>query len=558
MKNSIRLLLIVVFASSLYGQTSLDTTAGGDQTYNSYGLQTAYKWHQLSGWMGVGYSDGIKFGGFLRVPLTLRKYVAIGEMNETYHVALGIGDQRLPALLDTDEYDSHGFSVRGVSLLRKSKTSSLTVFSGLLSQERALTYMHTSYTSGKTLQTTPLGAMVYEHQVSKTLRFHSLNLMGTKLTSIASLGWNPSKMWRFAGATGIGSGAKYLAGSGEFHQKRIDLRTSYTLAGKDFQRQEQPYYSTELTGLNARVTVTPITALQLSFNHEHSRTNITGLPSVEGTFNTANLAATVLGFHINPSVSTFNVSNSSERTITETISGSKQILPRWQTFGAYIHSESPSFKQQTIVATNEFRVSPRLAIRQDFNRIDGQNNFSFGGDWVSNFISISVDNQVYVSPIASAFGGKSVFQAWTFSIRMRAPHGTTANINTMVDPNGQMRWGGYLSGLRYDSIAPQRSTTPLFSKYIIRGKVLDEVGNGVWGIAVKVGQELVVTDEAGEFYLDVKNTKPMPVAVAKESSLQVAYWHLTSAPATARGQLEAAPGEPLHITVSTNPARASL
>jgi hypothetical protein len=30
----------------------------------------------------------------------------------------------------------------------------------------------------------------------------------------------------------------------------------------------------------------------------------------------------------------------------------------------------------------------------------------------------NVDNEVYVSPLRAAFGGKTVFQAWTFSIRL--------------------------------------------------------------------------------------------------------------------------------------------
>jgi hypothetical protein len=220
--------------------------------------------------------------------------------------------------------------------------------------------------------------------------------------------------------------------------------------------------------------------------------------------------------------------------------------------------ESPLFKQQTYIAMSEIRISSRLAIRQNYNRINGQNNFSFGGQWMSNFISFSVDQQVYMSPLAAAFGGKSVFQAWTFSVRLRAPYGASVNADAYVDPYGTTRLGGYLSGLRYSAVAPTHSVSPVFSKYIIRGKVLDETGKGVWGIAVRIGTELVLSDENGEFYLNVKNTKPMPLTVVKESSIQTSRWSLNSSPTVAQGRLEAATDAPLQITVNTSPVRASM
>jgi hypothetical protein len=87
------------------------------------------------------------------------------------------------------------------------------------------------------------------------------------------------------------------------------------------------------------------------------------------------------------------------------------------------------------------KVNSRLAIRQNYNRMNGQNNFSAGGEWRSKRLSFTVDQQVYMSPLAAAFGGKSVFQAWTFGVRFRSFHGTQANINTYIDPNGKMQWG---------------------------------------------------------------------------------------------------------------------
>jgi hypothetical protein len=198
---------------------------------------------------------------------------------------------------------------------------------------------------------------------------------------------------------------------------------------------------------------------------------------------------------------------------------------------------------------NEIRVNSRLSIRQNYNRMNDQNTFSAGGQWMSNLVSFTIDQQVYISPLAQAFGGKSVFQAWTFSVRLRSFHGTNTNVNTFIDPNGRMQWGGYLSGLRYSAVAPAHNDSPIFSKYVVRGVVVDETGQGVWGIAFRIGEETVLSDTNGEFFTHVKNAKPLPLAVAADSSIQTSRWSLKSAPSIAQGSLDSAAGAPVRVTV---------
>gem|GEM_PF-5352235 len=116
--------------------------------------------------------------------------------------------------------------------------------------------------------------------------------------------------------------------------------------------------------------------------------------------------------------------------------------------------------------------------------------------------------------------------------------------------NGQRRYvcgpdrthavGGYLSGLHYDAVTPAGNTGPTFSKYVVHGEVVDDTGNGVWGIAVSVGGETVISDENGEFFLHVKSAKPLPLSVDAKSSLQTRRWLVDTAPESVRGSLEGA------------------
>ncbi len=534
MKALLVLLCSAVIAQS---QTSVSTTAGGDQIYNAYGIQTAFTWHNLSGWTGIGCNNGVKVGGYLRVPLHRT------EAKQSSESHLDLGDQIISAGLDTDDFGGHSFSVRGAGISHNTKTSHSQLFGGLLLEESMLPYMHT----GSTVQT-PLVVMNLSRQLTKTLQTHTLNTFDGKITSIESFSWKPTKSWILSGAGGVGAGSGYGAVAGEYLQKRMDLRTSYTVAGSKFQRQETPYYSQEALGLNARASFSPIDAVNINYSHDNSRTSIVGYPSITGVSDSGSVSAAGAGFTVNTSAGTSTIVGMIGQTKSESISVSRAITSRWRAFGSFINMDSPLFKEQVEIAVNEFKISSRLTVTQDFNRMNGQNTFSFGGHWVSNRISLSAEQQTYISPIAVALGGKPIFQAWTFGIRLRMPHGATTNLTTIVDPTGKVQLGGYLSGLRYSSIGPEHDDSPSFSKYSVQGVVNDEAGKGVAGIAIQIGKETVLSNESGVFYLDVKSRKLVPMRVVKELSVQPLRWELTSAPSAAQGTTEDA-AVPVHVVV---------
>ena len=555
-KTVIRLLPWILSAA-LQAQTTVNTTVGGSQLYDVYGVKSGFKWGQVAGWAGLGYNGGLSEGGYLQLPV-----------RKTVHV--GLGDQALSSFLDTDEYDNHIFYLRGASFDQglvdpdterstgKSDSNRVQVFSGWLSRDFEYPFLHVSSTDdGSLMKQTAITGLIAQSKLGDSVQVHSVALWDGKFTSIGSIGWTPSKRWKFAGAGGAGSGAPYLAGRGEFHVPTIDIGTSYTIAGNSFHRQEQSNYSAEPLGWNARFAWAPGRPIKLVLDREHERTYLNSLPAVTSTVASASLFATVKGFQFNPSISTVSTSSFDGRTLTDMFSAQRQILHRWRSFGAYIHMDSPSFKYQTYVATNEFRVNSRLAIRQNFNRINGSNSFTGGMTWMSNLLSFSLDNQLYVSPLAASFGGKSVFQSWTFSIRLRTPHGTSTNLNTFVNPQGRVEWGGYLAGLRYSAVGGSSNATPTFSKFVIHGKVVDESGKGVWGIAVQVGAEMVYSDTQGEFFLHVKSSRPLPFAVAADASLLSSWWKLQSAPPFAQGRPEGSSGDPLLVVVQTTRTMAS-
>lgn len=523
MKPWIASLLLASAALMAQKERQVSTTLGGDQMFGTYGLQTQFKHGNLSGWTGMGMNDEnhLIYGAYLQIP--------IGK------TIIGAGDQILPGLLDVDEYDTHNFTARGLSVNRISKTSSLQAFSGYLTQEYDFPYLHTGSTHYGSLDKKVVSSLTYQRRLSEDVQMHTLMLLGDKLTSITSVGWEPSDRWKFAGAMGMGSGEPYFAVRGDFHSRRFESLNSYTVASRDFRRQQTPIYSNESLGLNSRVVLTPTRRLKIRLEHDKSVTYLNSYPTVVSTMDSANLNVNLKKTQLNSAVSRVESDRLMGHTLIEVLSASRTVVPRWRVFGAFINFRSPIVRESTSIVTNEFKVSNRLNLRQNYNHMGGQNNYSFGGTLLTNRLSFSVDQQVYISPVASSFGAKSVFQAWTFNVRLRTPHSTSVNLNTIVSPDGKMQWGGYLNGLRYSAVAAPQDTSPTFSKYAVQGKVVDENGKGVEGIALMVGAETVLSDSNGEFFTHVKNTKQMPFAVVADASIQQLRWTLTSAPTAVYG-----------------------
>jgi hypothetical protein len=527
---------------------SIDTTVGGSQALGAAGVQIGYQHNGSYGWTGIGYESGFRFGAYLNEPLRM---LTMADTNHDKY-RLGIGDQFLNASLTVDEYSFHVFTARGVSLLRHTNKSDLQVFSGTFTQEEAEPYLRNVYQLGSSL----MGAIIGQVHVSKNLDLRSLNIVGNGLTSIQSLSWSPS-FWRFSTAAGVGANHGYFSNAAEYHKHELDLRASYTLANRAFHRQDGYNYDIEPLGFNAKVEVPIGRQSTAYYNHMHELTivpkNVN--PTQTSSTGTTDSAEFTTSFWDTRAAFAFDQSSAESyagNNYTGVASLSRRMLPRWTASLSFVYNTSLLQQMKAYQSTNELRVSNHLAVTQHFDRFSGKNSSTFGGRWSSNMVSLSVDNQIYTSQVAAQFGQKSIFQAWTISLRFRTPHGTTTHMDTTVDPFGKMQWGGYLSGLRYHAIGSTGTDIGYhvnFSKYVIQGKVVNERGDGVWGIAINIGGDTVISDMDGGFFTHVKNGKQLPFAVAADLSPQTSRWSLVSAPATAQGFPDGKPGNQVRVVV---------
>jgi hypothetical protein len=533
--KALSLILLLIAPIGLYGQSG-DTVLGGSQMLGMAGVQTSFQYKGRFGWTSFGYYNGLASGAYLNTPL--RFFTAEDTSQDKYR--LGLGDQGLDSSLAVDEYSYHIATGRGASLLRHTQDSDLQVFVGKFAAQNSQPYLSSPY------QTNPdfTGAISGRLRLSKTLFLKSYNTFGETNTSIQSLAWTPKRFLRLSTAEGIGSNHLFIAAASELKKGRLSLRASYTLADNSFHRQDSTY-SVEPLGFNAKAEIPLGEDTTFQFNHRHELLTVPrylglSLSSTNTTSDTVGITSSFLGFRVSGVVSQSSGSIYPGNDYNGVASISRTVLPRWKSSFSYLHSVG---KRDVVVYQNinEFRLSNHLSFSQNLNAINGSLSNTFGGRWSSNRITLSVENQVYTSAVASQFGQKSVFMAWTFSIRLRTSHGTSTHLETVVDPMGKTQWAGYLSGLQYRALNGQ-TTSPVqhvnFSRYVIRGKVVDQSGKGVWGIALKIGADTVMSDSEGSFFVHVKNAKPVPIAVAADASLQSLHWTLDSAPPSAQGTTE--------------------
>jgi hypothetical protein len=550
-------LLLALIPAGVCGQAA-DAVIGGSQVDGLAGAQINYRIKGSYGWTGVGYYNGrFLMGGYSNTPLHFG-FTLPNEANRDKY-RLGVGDQELNTWLATDEYDFYNAIVRGTSVFRHSKTSDIQVFAGVYSGEDRQPYLRAITQVDSNL----IGAAVGHFTLSRKWEMESFNSFGGASTSIQSFAWRPSRAWHLTAAGGAGSNHPYFANAAEYRRGDLDLRASYTLASEQFRRQGSNY-DIEPLGFNAKAEV-PL--WKNSTVRVYHRRELIVVPkylgfdrtSSVGNTDSASFSTSFFGFRSSVSVSQSSSNAYLGKSYSGVASLSRTILPRWRSTFSYLREVMQSQDIVVYQDLNEVRVNNHFALTHTFDQINGSMSNTFGGRWSSNLVSFSVDNQIYTSDIAAQFGQKSVFQAWNFSIRFRTPHGTTAHLETIVDPQGKTQWGGYLSGLRYQRISgyAQQEEHVTFSKYIIHGRVVNEAGQGVWGIAVQVGPEVVYSDTQGEFSLHVKNAKPMQLAVATDKSLQSSWWKLQSAPSVAQGRPEGSLGDPLLVVVQTTRTMAS-
>jgi hypothetical protein len=175
-------------------------------------------------------------------------------------------------------------------------------------------------------------------------------------------------------------------------------------------------------------------------------------------------------------------------------------------------------------------LSPHFGLSQQVVFHDGRPTVLCGASLRTSFGEFALDYQIVHQPLKPLSPFRS---ALNLTARLQLGSYST-NLGTYVRPDGTVDYSASGSTFLYmgsfGGVQPQQIGGAM-ARYVVRGTVRDETGNPVEGAAVKLNEEVVYTNSAGEFFLRVRHPEHYTLSVATEGFLLPGHWEVVRAPA---------------------------
>ncbi len=445
------------------------------------------------------------------------------------------GDQQIPFSLPTDLFDhSFYFLGRGVSVAEKPHGDRLFVFAGMTSNGYFAPFLNVARID------TATGAIFYEKKLSPTVRLFSRNLISNRQTSIQAIEWTARQDIKAALSAGLGNNQPYGAMSLSMDKHWFVLDASYARSGDNFRRVlvATPQL-TENDRENIRLELHPLPNFRAVINRNNYLSSFPSQGVIHAMVQGFSAGAGVAGFQTYGSVfeSKTQVGNSS----AEALGARRRVVQRLEAGIDFLRgSYSKGAPSHSISANLREIVNSRFSVTQVISRNNGQTSIDFGGSFISNFVSATVDYQTVFLPFVQS--GPSQFKRiMVVGLHFQLPRGMQFNLDTAVTPLGQVRYTAYGSTYAYHGLgrpSPGTSFSGAFFQNVVRGQVLDPEGQPIVGAALRIGPELAVTDSEGNFMVRVKKAGVLDLKIVFEEFTAPGSYVIVQAPATVKAARE--------------------
>lgn len=490
--------------------------AGASDLLPSAGASVNFQGPNYTGYLGVSEIDGM-----FRLGTSLKTVI--------HSQVVTLGDQTVAFDLPTDIFNTnHFFPTRGIGINAKEGRANLFFFAG-----------GTALTSGTPFfqaarADMPVGMLFTDVALSPTLHFFSRNVVSRQRTSIQALEWHPGKWLRSGLATGIGSNQPYLAATTDVETSRLSLKAAYISAGNRFRRiTASSIYASEVVRENMVAVIKPYSGILLTLGHQNflqPQSIDPGAAYLHATVNEAQSTFDVRDFRFGAGIfqSTYqnrsNVANSfsASRRITSSLDASVNYFRSFSGATSHVSNLSASLRET---------ISPRISLLQVVNYSQGRTNVLYGGSYLSNRFTVGVDYQTLYLP----FRPNPFSQGISVTLRIRLFGSLQVNAQTFRSADGRLRYTASGETVLTGNFRPaggdgQNAFKHL--RYVVRGRVQDETGSPVEGAALLVGEELVITNAAGEFLVRRKTAGILPLQVVFAEFLSPASFRVMAVPRT--------------------------
>lgn len=507
-------LAVILSATCVVQSEVFQFTAGSSSLFQATGGSMRVLTTDSEMSFGIGLLNGsLTTGGLYR-----RRWKAI---------TVTVGDDLIPVRLPTDLFDSsHYFFGRGVSAVIQRERTRMFVFAGATSDAIGAPFFQGGSSNHGA------GAVFIERRISRNLHLFSRNIFSARQTNLGGIDWQPVSILKASLSGGIGAGHGYFGSGLSIETQLISLKAGYVATASDFQRVlvSAPVTS-ENNGGNFLLTVRPrpffdLTAAHFNLQEPLGRTtNVVhaSLDQYSAGFRRGGTRATA---------SLFRSTTDGLFSIGSSLSLTQDLSSRLQVSANLFRSRTMNASSLTsVVAMFRETVSSRLSLNQVVNHANSGTNASWGGDFLSNPLSVGVNYQTVYSP----FFPKSPFrQVLLFTLHLQLTHLFQLNTSTYVGADGSPKYTTYggMSGFHTGSDFGTGDSFR-FPQYIVRGKVVDERGEAIAGVALRIGPDMVFSDSHGEFFVREKKRRPIRIEVVLKDFTTPGNFGINSCPPTA-------------------------
>jgi hypothetical protein len=495
-------------------QTVVEVQGGGSSLSGGYGA-TANFWRSgVDGWVGLGYLDGFRAGAFLR------RAAGHGD-------TLGVGNSALNLRLPTDIFTpGYNLLVQGLSYAGGDRRTSYLVFGGASSAGLgAPAFQPTDIEQ-------PMGAVFIRHSLQPNLYLTSSAVFAGQQTVLPGIEWQPSPDLTTGFTAGIGSNRPYAASSVSLREGRVGLLASYVWNPDRFRRAPVPTPNqTEVDRENLTFTYDLSPDFSVGFARQNFvQDSADAQTPIRAVGNTVFAGGRWRELRL-----TGGVYHSESQDITNLSSylAVGRELTRWLDAEVFLLQSRPEGQPTvtTPLANLRWRLSPHFGLSQQIVFHHGEPTVLCGASLRTSFGEFGVDYQIVHQPLQPLSPFRS---ALNLTARLQLG-GYSTNLGTYVRPDGTVDYSASGSTFLYmgsfGGIQPQQIGGTM-ARYVVQGTVRDESGNPVDGAAVKLNDEVVYTNSAGEFFVRVKHPEHYRLAVATEEFLLPGRWEVVSAPTT--------------------------
>lgn len=448
---------------------------------------------------------------------------------------IALGDQAIQFLLPTDIFNnSFYFLSRGLSISRKLTDGNLFVFAGMTSNGYFAPFMSVAHND------TPASAIFYERKLSRSFRFYSRNIISHRQTSIQAVEWSGRKDIKMALSAGLGNNQHYWSSSFTFNKRWMALDASYSGYGEAFRRVlvTTPQL-TESDRENIHFELAPLKNVRIVVSRNNYLSSI--IPNVleRASVQGFGAGAGIAGFQLYGSL--FQSSTRSGNSSAMALGGRHMITRHFEAGADFLRSGySKGTPTHSWIGNLRELLNSRFSLNQIVTRSNGQTTIAFGGEFISNIVSVTVDYQTVFLPFVQSAAGQFK-QVAVVGLHFQLPHGVQMNMDTNVTPLGEVRYTAYASTYAYHGMgsnSPGASFSGAFFRNVVRGRVVDAQDEPIAGAALRMGSELAVTDSEGNFLVRLKKARDLNLQVALEEFTAPGNYVVISAPATVKATRE--------------------